>query len=82
MGERCENAKRLTDYGICEDFISQACSISVSAVLLTCRQRPAPFSWNAGRMKDFTGVLQVVGFVVNPETPGRRFVDGVLVPCE
>lgn len=47
MGERCENAKRLTDYGICEDFISQ-----------------------------------VVGFVVNPETPGRRFVDGVLVPCE
>ena len=24
--------------------------------------------------------LQVAGFVVNPERPGKRFVEGVLVP--
>lgn len=27
-------------------------------------------------------LLQVAGFTVNPEQPGKRFQDGVLVPCE
>lgn len=33
-------------------------------------KRPVPFA-----------LVQVAGFVINPETRGKKFVEGVLVPC-
>ena len=32
MGERCDDEKSLSDYGICEDFISQVTPLSASGI--------------------------------------------------
>ena len=67
LEERCEDEKSLADYGICEDFIVQA---GAGGAHMDSVSQQAPW------------LLQVTGFVVNPEVPGKRLKQGVLVPCD
>lgn len=38
MGERCMDGKALCDYGICEEFIMQVCSLRI------CNLRTLPYT--------------------------------------
>lgn len=83
MGERCLDSRLLRDYGICHEFIKQVCSyiyppphkcIHPHLLYLICKSQ-APYICPCCN-------LQVTGFVINPEKPGQKFVEGRLVPYE
>ena len=91
MGERCQDQCTLADYAICEPWIAQVCiPVPLHVVCALPASRTAPrsahtmFSRQMCRWRSSLSIcleMQVTGFVVNPEQPGKRFVEGVLVPC-
>ena len=96
MGERCQDECTLADYAICEPWIAQVHIPAVIRVLNYCFLSAVQSAVQMGTFVGnssadifcrpntmFTDYLQlqVTGFVVNPEQPGKHFVEGVLVPC-
>jgi hypothetical protein len=94
MGERCRDEQTLRDYGVCEPWIVQVgkimrescCHRSVKVGLpwpqLRHRTLKNWINLQCNLAQDLMQFLQVAGFTVNPEQPGRRLENGVLVPCE
>ena len=68
-GERCDDARQLKHYGVCENWIAQAREPPPARE--TPHARPLTRRW---------ANPQVAGFVINPSAPGRKYVDGLLVP--
>ena len=93
MGERCQDSCTLADYGICAPWIAQVCRLTKLVcnlhditLAMLCIQDPRLLKRMGGLSSARTQArvcltLQVTGFVVNPDQPGKRFVEGVLFPC-
>ena len=92
MGERCRDEQTLRDYGVCEPWIVQVRrvfsmarqhhTVKVGLPWPHLQQSTSKHCAQCRMTQQSSSFLQVAGFTVNPEQPGKRLANGVLVPCE